>query len=169
MVTTRNEQVLNANKAEDIYRRREFSLDKALELFKLNAFSQSDNQREYDELSKRVTNYAKGIPLVLKVLARLLCEKNKEVWEIELDKLTKRPLLEVYNIMKLCYDDLDRKEQYFLDLACFFLRSQTEIKVGYLNSLLRDGENFLEICVEDNDDHFRQLDILGSNPCWPKW
>ncbi|RDX91828.1 TMV resistance protein N, partial [Mucuna pruriens] len=70
MVTTRDEQVLNANKAYDIYRLRECSLDKALELFKLNAFSQSDNQREYDELSKRVANYAKGIPFVLKITNR---------------------------------------------------------------------------------------------------
>ncbi|KAH1231924.1 putative protein phosphatase 2C 34 [Glycine max] len=81
IVTTRYVQVLNANKANETNQLGEFSLDKALELFNLNAFKQSDHQWEYDELSKRVVNYAKGNPLVLKVLAQLLCGKNKEEWE----------------------------------------------------------------------------------------
>ncbi|XP_028223080.1 TMV resistance protein N-like [Glycine soja] len=148
LITTRDEQVLNANKADEIYRLREFNFDKAFELFKLNAFNQSDNQSEYDELSQRVVNYAKGIPLVLKVLARLLRGKNKEVWESELDKLEKMPLREVCDIMKLSYVDLDRKEQQiFLDLACFFLRSQTKITIDYLNSLLKDSESDNSVVV----------------------
>ncbi|XP_029125004.1 TMV resistance protein N-like [Cajanus cajan] len=82
IVTTRDEQVLNANKADEIYRLREFSFDKALELFNLI-----------------------------------------EVWESELNKLKKMPPTKVYDVMKLSYDDLDRKEQrIFLDLACFVLR-----------------------------------------------
>ncbi|XP_029129182.1 protein SUPPRESSOR OF npr1-1, CONSTITUTIVE 1-like [Cajanus cajan] len=142
IVTTRDEQVLNANKADDIYQLREFSFNKALELFNLNAFNQSDHQREYDDLSKRVVDYANGIPLVLKVLAHLLRGKNREVWESELDKLKKMPLTKVYDVMKLSYDDLDRKEQQiFLDLACFFLRSGIQVDVGYLKSLLKDGES----------------------------
>ena len=111
IVTTRYVQVLNANKANETNQLGEFSLDKALELFNLNAFKQSDHQWEYDELSKRVVNYAKGNPLVLKVLAQLLCGKNKEEWEGMLDTLKRMPPADVYKVMKLSYDELDRKKQ----------------------------------------------------------
>ncbi|XP_028180636.1 disease resistance-like protein DSC1 [Glycine soja] len=50
IVTTRYVQVLNANKANETNQLGEFSLDKALELFNLNAFKLSDHQWEYDEL-----------------------------------------------------------------------------------------------------------------------
>lgn len=48
--------------------------------------------------------------------------KDKEEWEGMLDKLKKMPPTEVYNVMKLSYDDLDHKgKEILLDLACFFL------------------------------------------------
>nr|KYP40392.1 TMV resistance protein N [Cajanus cajan] len=138
IVTTRDEQVLNANKADEIYRLREFSFDKALELFNLIVFNQSDHQRED----------AKGIPLVLKVLAHRLRGKNKEVWESELNKLKKMPPTKVYDVMKLSYDDLDRKEQrIFLDLACFVLRLHRKVNVGNLRSLLKDEESDNSVVV----------------------
>ncbi|RDX69425.1 Disease resistance protein RRS1, partial [Mucuna pruriens] len=141
IVTTRDEQVLKANKVDKTYQLRELSSDEALELFNLNAFKQSDNQREYNELSKRVVNYAQGIPLVVKVLAGLLCGKNKEEWESMLDKLKKSPPTEVYEVMKLSYDGLDHKEQQiFLDLACFLLRTHI-VHMDDLKCLLKDNES----------------------------
>ena len=65
IVTTRDKQILEANKADEIYLLREFSFNQALELFNLNAFNQCHDQREYDNLSKAMVNYAKGIPLVM--------------------------------------------------------------------------------------------------------
>nr|KYP34205.1 TMV resistance protein N [Cajanus cajan] len=142
IVTTRDEQVLNANKADEIYRLTELSSSEALQFFNLNAFNKSDLHKEYNELSKKVVNYSKGVPLVLKVLARLLCGKNKEVWESELSKLEKIPPTKVYDKMKLSFDDLDRKEkQIFLDLACFFLKLSTKINVDNLKSLLKDDKS----------------------------
>ncbi|RDX61698.1 TMV resistance protein N, partial [Mucuna pruriens] len=142
IVTTRDEQVLNANKADEIYRLSKLSFNEALELFKLIAFRQSDHQREYDVLSEKMVHYAEGVPLVLKVLARRLCGKNKEIWKSELDKLEKMPPTEVYDVMKMSYDDLDRKEQQiFLDLACFVLRLHRKVNVGNLKSLLKDDES----------------------------
>jgi len=52
------------------------------------------------------------------------------------------PPKEVYKVMKLSYDDLDRKEQQiFLDLACFFLTSTIKVNVDKLKSLLKDNED----------------------------
>ncbi|RDY07885.1 TMV resistance protein N, partial [Mucuna pruriens] len=86
IVTTRDEKVFKT------YQLREFSSDKVLELFNLNVFIQSEDQTDFNELSERVVNYGQGIPLVVKVLARLLRGKIKEEWESALDKL-KRCLL----------------------------------------------------------------------------
>ncbi|RDX91293.1 TMV resistance protein N, partial [Mucuna pruriens] len=142
IVTTRDERVLNANKADEIYRLTELSFNEALQLFKLIAFHPSDHQREYDVLSKRMVHYAKGVPLVLKVLAHLLRGKNKEIWKSELVKLEKLPPKEVYEVLKMSYDDLDSKEQQiFLDLACFVLQLHRKVNVDNLKSLLKDDES----------------------------
>ncbi|WVZ19581.1 hypothetical protein V8G54_006903 [Vigna mungo] len=148
IVTTRDEQVLKANKADEIYHLREFTSNEALELFNLNAFNQSVHQRQYNKLSKRIVQYAKGLPLILKVLAHRLYGKNEEIWESELDKLKKMPPTKVYDVIKLSYDDLDRKEkQIFLDLACFFCISFQKITIGYLKYLLKDGERDNSVVV----------------------
>ncbi|BAT80138.1 hypothetical protein VIGAN_02311600 [Vigna angularis var. angularis] len=142
IVTTRDEQVLRINRVRKTYKVKEFSSDEALELFKLNAFSGSDEEMEYDEISKSVVHYAKGNPLVVKVLGHLLHGRNKEEWESLLANLKTMPPREVYDVMKLSYDSLDRKgQQIFLDLACFFLRMLVPVQVSDLKCLLKDNES----------------------------
>ncbi|KAH1068662.1 hypothetical protein GYH30_006303 [Glycine max] len=106
ILTTRDKQVLIANKVhvDDIYQVGVLNPSEALELFILHAFNQKLFDMEYYKLSKRVVCYAKGIPLVLKVLGRLLCGKDKEVWESQLDILKNMPNTDVYNAMRLVYN-----------------------------------------------------------------
>jgi hypothetical protein len=146
IVTTRDKQVLIANEADDIFEVGVLDSGEALELFNLNAFKQSHLEMDFFDISKRVVNYAKGIPLVLKVLAHLLCGKDKEVWESQLDKLKRLPSKKVYDVMRLSYDDLDRLEQkYFLDIACFF--NGLNLKVDYMKLLLKDCESDNSVVV----------------------
>jgi hypothetical protein len=146
IVTTRDKQVLIANDVDDIYEVGVLSSNEALELFNLNAFKQSHLEMDYLDISKRVVNYAKGIPLVLKVLAHLLRGKDKEVWESQLDKLKRMPNKKVHDVMRLSYDDLDRLEQkYFLDIACFF--NGLSLKVDYMKLLLKDCESDNSVAV----------------------
>ncbi|XP_061361193.1 disease resistance protein RPV1-like [Gastrolobium bilobum] len=148
IVTTRDKQVLTAYKVDDgdICEVGALMFDEALKLFNLRAFKQNHLEMEYSELSKRVVNYAKGIPLVLKVLAHLLCGKDKEAWESQLDKLKNMPSTKVYDVMKLSYDDLDHKEQkIFLDLACFF--SGLNWNVEDLKIILKDHESDNSVAV----------------------
>ncbi|XP_028224450.1 disease resistance protein RPP5-like isoform X3 [Glycine soja] len=148
ILTTRDKQVLIANKVhvDDIYQVGVLNPSEALELFILHAFNQKLFDMEYYKLSKRVVCYAQGIPLVLKVLGGLLCGKDKEVWESQLDKLKNMPNTDVYNAMRLSYDDLDRKEQkIFLDLACFFIG--LDVKVDLIKVLLKDNERDNSVVV----------------------
>ncbi|KAG5069216.1 hypothetical protein JHK85_001593 [Glycine max] len=139
IITTRDKQVLIANKVDDIYQVGALNNSEALELFSLYAFNQNHFDMEYYKLSEMVVNYAKGIPLVLKVLGRLLCGKDKEVWESQLHKLENMPNTDIYHAMRLSFDDLDRKEQkILLDLACFFIG--LNLKLDSIKVLLKDNE-----------------------------
>ncbi|XP_057453193.1 disease resistance-like protein DSC1 [Lotus japonicus] len=147
IITSRDKQVLISNKAYDIYQVGALSSSEALELFNFNAFDQTHlDMRSYNDLSRRVVNYAKGVPLVLKVLGHLLCRKNKEVCESQLDKLMKMSIKKVHDVMKLSYDDLDLKEtDILLDIACFF--NCMQMKVSSLVELLKDHENDNSVVV----------------------
>ncbi|KAG5053998.1 hypothetical protein JHK85_006508 [Glycine max] len=148
IITARDRQILH-NKVNDIYEIGSLSIDEAGELFYLNAFNQSHVGEEYWDyllLSYWMVDYAKGVPLVLKVLGQLLRGKDKEAWKSQLDKLQKMPNKKVHDKMKPSYYDLDRKEKnIFLDIACFF--NGLNLKVDYLNLLLRDHENDNSVAI----------------------
>ncbi|XLS67906.1 hypothetical protein HN51_018929 [Arachis hypogaea] len=76
MVTTRDKHVLN--RADHIHEVKALNQDESLELFKLNAMKQNYMDTEQVEQSMRVLNYAKGIPLALKVMGSFLCGKSKQ-------------------------------------------------------------------------------------------
>jgi len=148
IVTTRDKQVLVTNEVDDddLYEVGVLDSSEALALFNLNAFKQSHLETEFYDESKRMVDYAKGIPLVLKVLAHMLRGKNKELWESQLDKLKRLPIQKVHDVMRLSYDDLDRVEQkYFLDIACFF--NGLSLKVDYMKLLLKDFESDNAVAV----------------------
>ncbi|QCE02408.1 maintenance of ploidy protein MOB1 [Vigna unguiculata] len=138
IITTRDKQVL-AKEFASIYKVEALNFDESLRLFNLNAFKQNHLESEYHELSKKVVNYAKGIPLVLKVLGHLLHGKDKETWESQLERLKKVQNRKVHDMIKLSYNDLDRDEKkIFLDIACFF--DGLNLKVKHINFLLKDHD-----------------------------
>jgi len=148
IITSRDKQVLVTNGVDndDLFEVGELDSSDALALFNLNAFKQSHLETEFYYVSKRVAKYAKGIPLVLKVLGHMLRGKNKEVWESQLDKLKRLPIQKVHDVMRISYDDLDRFERkYFLDIACFF--NGLNLNVDYMKLLLKDSESDNSVAV----------------------
>nr|KYP63677.1 Putative disease resistance protein At4g11170 family [Cajanus cajan] len=146
IITTRDKQVLPTEFA-NIYEVEALNFDESLRLFNLNAFKQNHLEREYRELSKKVVDYAKGIPLVLKVLVPLLRGKSKEIWKSHLERLRKVQSKKVHDIIKLSYDDLDWDEKkIFLDIACFF--DGLNLKVKYVESLLKDHGHSVAAALE---------------------
>ncbi|KAG4109084.1 hypothetical protein GLYMA_U032905v4 [Glycine max] len=56
------------------------------------------------------------------------------------------PNIDIYNAMRLSYDDLDHKEQkILLDLACFFMG--LNMKVDHIKVLLKDSEKDDSVAV----------------------
>ncbi|XP_045821270.1 disease resistance protein RPV1-like [Trifolium pratense] len=121
IVTSRNKQVLENANANNIYQVREMDYQDSVQLFCLFAFKQKQPKSSYMSLTNQVLDYAKGLPLALKVLGSLLYGKTKEVWESQLQKLKKFPDLKIFRLLELTYHGLDEEQKdIFLDIACFY-------------------------------------------------
>jgi len=143
IVTTRNKQVLS--RIDDVYQVEELRSHLSRQLFCLTVFGEKQPRKGYEDLSKRVLSYCKGIPLALKVLGASLRQKSKEVWESELRKLQKIPNIQIHKVMKLSYDGLDRSQKdIFLDIACFFKRGKRD----WVTRLLEDFDFFATSGIE---------------------
>ncbi|KAK2438602.1 disease resistance protein RPV1 [Trifolium repens] len=122
IVTSRDRQVLENANAHEIYQVREMDDKDSLQLFCLFAFKQNHPKESFVSLTEKVLDYAKGLPLALKVLGSLLYGRTKEAWESELQKLEKLPDREIFRLLKLSYDGLDDEQKdIFLDVACFHI------------------------------------------------
>ncbi|KAL7186731.1 hypothetical protein ACSBR2_028459 [Camellia fascicularis] len=121
MITTRNQHALTRYGITHIYEVEELREDEATKLFKSKAFGKHQQMEDYGELVHRAVQYAKGVPLALKVLGSFLCGRNKYEWESSLNRLKESPLNEVQQVLRISYDTLQLVEkEIFLDIACFF-------------------------------------------------
>lgn len=120
VVTSRDKEVLNY-RCDKIYEVKGLKFSDALQLFSIKAFKQKHPLEDFMELSKRAVDYAKGVPLALKVLGSHLCKKSPKECEIVLRKLKQYPDGNILKIMRVSYDGLEQMEKdIFLDIACFF-------------------------------------------------
>ncbi|CAN6584487.1 unnamed protein product [Malus baccata var. baccata] len=125
IITTRDVQLLSG--ADAIYSPKIFSGSGALELFRRYAFRTNQPARDYDYLSRRVIQYAQGLPLALKVLGAFLENKTVREWEDVLEKIRKIPQRQIHDVLKTSFDGLDDAEKdIFLDIACFFKGMQKD-------------------------------------------
>nr|XP_028965032.1 TMV resistance protein N-like [Malus domestica] len=120
IITTRNEGLLVQHGIAKSYRVEGLNYGEALELFSLNAFKKDQPDEEFLELSERFLNYARGLPIVLKVLRSFLYTRGQDAWNSELDNLYKIPNQQIFDSLKVSYDGLRLMERrIFLDVACF--------------------------------------------------
>jgi len=97
---------------------------------------------EYNELSKRMVKHVKGVPLFIKLLGRHFRVKDKEISEENQLKI-EVPIQKIHNIVKLCYNDLDRHEKsILLEIACFF--DGLHLKHDNIKLLVKDHDYSLD-------------------------
>ncbi|CAL2276304.1 unnamed protein product [Prunus armeniaca] len=109
--------------------------DDALELFSRNAFKKNEPEEGYLELSRGFVNYARGLPLALKLLGCLVYKRDQYEWKSELDKLRKIPKSEIIDLLKISYDGLDdMNKDIFLDVAFFHKGMLKEHVIEILDS-----------------------------------
>ncbi|CAL9020272.1 unnamed protein product [Prunus brigantina] len=120
IITTRDGRLLVKHDMQVSYKLEGLSDDDALELFSRNAFKKKEPDEGFLELSKGFVNYARGLPLALKLLGCLMYKRDEDEWESELDKLRKIPKSEIIDLLKISYDGLDEmNKDIFLDVAFY--------------------------------------------------
>ncbi|XP_043687767.1 disease resistance protein L6-like, partial [Telopea speciosissima] len=128
IITSRNKNILIAQKADEIYEPNVMDLNDSLELFSHYAFGRDRPLEDYLDLSETMVKTTGGLPLALQVIGSSLYLKGKSVWEGMLKKLQKVPSNDVMKRLKISYDELDDEEQQmFLDTACFFIGMNKDI------------------------------------------
>ncbi|MED6113046.1 hypothetical protein PIB30_067397 [Stylosanthes scabra] len=135
MLVTRDKSVLTGAGVEQIHEVKEMNYGDSLKLFSHYAFDGLSPKEGYHELSLRALEYAKGVPLALKVLGSFLRPKRECEWDSALKKLRKYPNSDIHQVLKLSYDVLDDDEKnILLDIACFFYGQDIEKVTRILNS-----------------------------------
>jgi hypothetical protein len=121
IVTSRDRHLLKTNGVDDIYTAEVLEKDEALQLFSWKAFKKPHPEENYMDVSKDFVDYAKGLPLALKVLGSSLFGRSIDAWKSARDKLKANPNREILDILQIGFDELeDTEKNLFLDIACFF-------------------------------------------------
>ncbi|XP_075648262.1 TMV resistance protein N-like [Castanea sativa] len=121
IVTSRDSHLLIRYGVDYIYTTKELNNDDALQLFSWRAFHKPHPEANYVNLSKDFVNYAKGLPLALKVLGSSLFAKRLNEWKSALYKLKEEPNRNILDILQISFDGLTYLQKgLFLDIACFF-------------------------------------------------
>ncbi|XP_045787776.1 disease resistance protein RUN1-like [Trifolium pratense] len=104
IITTSDKQVLSKRVDDnDVYQLKPLDFDDSFQLFISTAFGQNHPKMEYenDKLLEKMVNYAQGIPLVLKELGYFIGGKDREAWKRECEKLTREPLKNGHDAIRL--------------------------------------------------------------------
>ncbi|KAJ9542511.1 hypothetical protein OSB04_029017 [Centaurea solstitialis] len=147
IITTRNEHLLS--KTDATYKPAILLEQHAVELFSRHAFWKNSPPKGYEELSNRVIRYTGGLPLALKVLGSFFCKREASVWESALNRLAKTPNMEIFEMLKVSFDELcDDDKKIFLDIACFFKGRDEEEMIRVLDSFGFDATIGMSTLVE---------------------
>ncbi|KAL6227015.1 hypothetical protein ACLB2K_000974 [Fragaria x ananassa] len=136
IVTTRNQYLLTSHGIEKQYKSRGLNEDEALQFFSWKAFKKDKPEEVYRELSLSILEYARGLPLALKILGSSLWKRDREDWESTVAMLKKAPINDdIFKVLRISYDGLDKVcQQVFLDIVCFFKGNDKERVIQILNS-----------------------------------
>nr|XP_023890768.1 disease resistance protein RML1A-like isoform X2 [Quercus suber] len=138
IITTREKKLLSTLR-EDChlfyYKVKELDECESRELFCQHALKRNKPIEDYSELVHQFIGYAKGLPLVLKIIGADLYDKNLQCWKSALDKYKRIPNSDIQEVLKISYDGLDQIQQdIFLDIACFFKGFYKNLVVDILQS-----------------------------------
>ncbi|KAJ9167248.1 hypothetical protein P3X46_021912, partial [Hevea brasiliensis] len=170
IVTSRDKEVLVG--VDHIYKVEELTYRHSLQLLSVKAFKQEHPPEGFMELAQRDVNYAKGVPLALKVLGSHLCKRSPKQWDSVLKKLKKNPQSRIYNILKISYDSLEPTEKaIFLDIACFFKGHDKDWVEEILDGcdlapslgIIRLVENCLVVFVENKLEMHDLIQEMGQH------
>ncbi|KAG2671393.1 hypothetical protein I3760_14G133600 [Carya illinoinensis] len=137
IIICRDSHLLITHEVNDIYKVELLQTADALQLFSLSAFDKTNPPENFKDLSMNFVHYAGGLPLALKVLGRFLFGRTIDAWKSARDQLEANPKKEIFDILKISFDGLEKSQQkLFLDVACFFhIVSRSSVNFNYFKEI----------------------------------
>ena len=122
IVVTKNKHLLQEVEVDGMYHVKELYRNQSLQLFSLHAFRETCPPQDYEELSEKVVDYCKGLPLALKILGSHLSIRDKAGWKIDIAHWQNIPHDDILGKLRVSFDALDvDSSEIFLDIASFFV------------------------------------------------
>eukprot|EP01018_Ginkgo_biloba_P021975 Gb_40546 [translate_table: standard] len=131
IITSRDKGVLKRSGISLIYEIEMLDSKHAEELFCWHAFSEPHPISGFEDLVGDFLRACSGLPLSLQVLGRhVFGTYDRDYWQSTLDKLSKIMHDDIKNRLEISYAALDEEEKkIFLDVACFFIETDTKEKI----------------------------------------
>ncbi|KAG7945295.1 hypothetical protein I3843_15G144400 [Carya illinoinensis] len=121
IITTRDQHLLEVFEVDSKYEVMILDDNEALQLFSLHAFKEKEPPKDFMDMSKQVTKYAQGLPLVLTVLGSDLKSRSIQQWKSAMNKYKNIPHGDIQKVLLVSYASLhDADKEIFLDIAFFF-------------------------------------------------
>ncbi|XP_057450973.1 disease resistance protein Roq1-like isoform X2 [Lotus japonicus] len=121
IIISRDEHILQEYQVDKVYKVQLLNYRDALQLFCRKAFKCDDIVRDYLDLTNEALEYAKGLPLAIKVLGSLFFGRDVSEWRSSLVRLRENPEKDIMDVLRVSFDALkDTEKEIFLDISCFF-------------------------------------------------
>ncbi|XP_030964557.1 TMV resistance protein N-like [Quercus lobata] len=161
IITTRDQHLLVQHGVHKIYKPNGLNHDDALKLFCLKALKNEHPQEGYKQLSQAVVFYTKGLPLALETLGSFLVGRTIDEWLSASENFRKIPKREIFDILKVSYDGLERMWQnIFLDIACYFKGERKDRVIEILENCGFDARIGISVLVD------KSLLSIGNKKLW---
>nr|XP_016506384.1 PREDICTED: TMV resistance protein N [Nicotiana tabacum] len=147
IITTRDKHLIEKN--DIIYEVTALPDHESIQLFKQHAFGKEVPNENFEKLSLEVVNYAKGLPLALKVWGSLLHNLRLTEWKSAIEHMKNNSYSGIIDKLKISYDGLEPKQQeMFLDIACFLRGEEKDYILQILESCHIGAEYGLRILID---------------------
>ncbi|KAL6316218.1 hypothetical protein AAG906_017765 [Vitis piasezkii] len=168
IVTTKDKELLTSNLV-NYYEIRKLNDDEAMKVLSHYSSKHKLPEDDFMELSRRVTTYAQGLPLALKILGSFLFGMERHEWKSYLEKLKDTPNPKINQVLRLSYDELDHKvKDTFLDIVWLWLLPACGIRTLLDKSFLTIFNNKLQ--MHDLIQHMGMEVVREKSPKDPgKW
>ncbi|XP_028773812.1 TMV resistance protein N-like [Neltuma alba] len=142
IITTRDKHLLSSHGVSTKYDVKFLSDNESLELFLQKAFKGDKPNEDYLNLARTVIEYARGLPLALKVLGSFLCKRTIVQWKHALAKFKKVPPNDILKILQ----SLQSLKSIDLSYLEYLIKTPNFDRIPHLEKLILEGcSNLIEI------------------------
>ncbi|XP_029125872.1 TMV resistance protein N isoform X3 [Cajanus cajan] len=137
LIISRDSHILRNYGVNEVYNVQLLNANKALQLFCRKTFKSDDILNDYEELTYDVLKYVDGLPLAIKVLGSFLFGRDVYEWRSALARLKEYPNKDIMEVLRISFDGLKEMEkEIFLDIACFFCDRHQQQSKGTIKRFL---------------------------------